>query len=548
MEQEHPRTTREGAAVADLTPHPGRPVRTSHGASPWPGWVHAATLVGGLVVLLFLARDQWFYLDEWDILWGPQAARRAVEGHNGHWSVVPIAVWRLLQSIFGLSSYLPFVTVSILAHLVVAHLLWRVMRRVGVAAWIAVALSTVFVLLGAAGENLFWGFQMGFMGAIAFGLGALLLAMGPTTTWWRIAACAALLLLGVATAGTALPLFIPVTLTLLVRHGWRRTAAAVLPPGVAYVIWYVFFETGNPTSVLRASGIQSLFTDVPVFVATMIVGGLDKLTPVPGFGIVLATALVVGAVLAIGRRPLRPDTITVLGLLAAAVFFAALTAYSRVGGGIGSATDSRYLYVIVVMTLPAIGLLLTRLVAHSLAREIVVLSLIAVTGIYNVGLLIGAAAAGAESEQRTHRIISAALDLADEYPDAVDDAGRPAPPTAQRPLAELQQLESEFGLSRIPYTESDRLEALADISLSTTPTTAAGSCDQPLAVGDSFPLGAEGQVLHADDQAELTLRLESDGAAALRTLPLADGATEVAIAAPVTAVVDEVSGSVSLCR
>lgn len=533
--------------MAEPTPHSARPVRISRSAA-WPVWVHAATLVGGLVLLLVLARDQWFYLDEWDILWGPQAARRALEGHNGHWSVVPIAVWRLLQSVFGLSSYLPYVTVSILAHLVVAHLLWRVMRRVGVAPWIGVALSTVFVLLGAAGENLFWGFQMGFMGAIAFGLGALLLAMRPTITPWRVAACALLLLLGVATAGTVLPLFIPVTLTLLVRHGWRMTAVAVLPPGVAYLIWYIFFETGNPTATLRASGIQSLFTDVPVFIATMIVGGLDKVTPVPGFGIVLTTALVIGAVVAIGRRALRPDTITVLGLLAAAVFFAALTAYSRVGAGIGSATDSRYLYVIVVMTLPAIGLLLTRLVGHSLAREIVVLTLIAAVGIYNVGLLIGAAAAGADSEQRTHRIISAALDLADEYPDDVDGAGRPAPPTAQRSLAELQQLESEFGLTRVPYTESDRLEALADISLSATPTTAPGSCDQPLAVGESFPLDAEGRVLQAEDQGEVTLWLRSDGTEALRTLPLAEGATEVAIAAPVTAVVDEVSGSVSLCR
>ena len=62
-----------------------------------------------------------------------------------------------------------------------------------------------------------WAFQMGFMGAMAFGLGALLVALRPRLgALGASSAIVALLTLGAATAGTALPLFLAVGVVIAV--------------------------------------------------------------------------------------------------------------------------------------------------------------------------------------------------------------------------------------------------------------------------------------------------------------------------------------------
>ncbi|HEV2761257.1 MAG TPA: hypothetical protein VGV86_16980, partial [Acidimicrobiales bacterium] len=140
--------------------------------------LHVVALVGGFLVLLYCNRDQWFFGDEWDFLGhrGVVGAERTIWApHTDHWSTGPILIYRALYHRYGLLSYMPYVTVLLVLHVAVTHLLWRLMVRAGVDGPLATALSAVYVLLGAGYENLLWAFQIGFIGSVALGFAALLL-------------------------------------------------------------------------------------------------------------------------------------------------------------------------------------------------------------------------------------------------------------------------------------------------------------------------------------------------------------------------------------
>ena len=79
-------------------------------------------------------------------------------------------MYRVLFNLFGLRSYVPYQCVVVVAHLTTAILLRVVMRRAGVRPWTATIVASVFVLFGPGEENIVWAFQIGFVGAVMFGL------------------------------------------------------------------------------------------------------------------------------------------------------------------------------------------------------------------------------------------------------------------------------------------------------------------------------------------------------------------------------------------
>ena len=114
-------------------------------ASPrGPELAFVAVLVLAFPLLLILGSEQWFFLDEWDFLAGRAAFDLGdlFRPHNEHWSTVPILVYRLLWSAFGLTTYVPYQAVVVALHLTAAALLWFVMRRSGVHPWIATLAGT----------------------------------------------------------------------------------------------------------------------------------------------------------------------------------------------------------------------------------------------------------------------------------------------------------------------------------------------------------------------------------------------------------------------
>ena len=525
------------------------PVRSRADLSRGAVWVHYVTLALGAVSLLYVARSQWFFFDEWDIIWPPEASRRFIEGHNGHWSSLPIAVWAAIQRLVGLGSYIPYIAVAIAAHLAVAHLLWRVLRHVNAAPWIATSLIAVFIFFGAAGENLMWAFQMGFMGAMAFGLAALLVALRPALRLASIITIVALLSIGAATAGTALPLFLVVGVVILYRHGWRMALVGVGIPTAVYLLWYTLIAGPNPTAIYRAQTVGEMLRGIPEFVARMFVEAYEASTPVPGFGVLVITAIGLWVVLLVVGRAWTTEVVVATGMLASGLLFAALTGYSRLELPVAGPVESRYVYVVVMYTLPAVAMLLTRIVSGWTARLIAVISLIAVVLAFNVGTLISQAGGGAMREVRTHQLISAALDLADLHPDEIEPDSLPDPVYLPRTLVELQELEAQFGMERILYPDDVRLTSLTNIGLdATTAPVDSGTCANSLQEGSEFSVDSEGVIIDSASGAELTVfARDGEDQGAPRTLTIPEGRTELRLVEPSALVVEDITAPISLC-
>src|SRR5450830_499712 len=54
-----------------------------------------------------------------------------------------------------------------LAHVSTTHQVWRISLRAGANAWNTKAVVAVLVVLGSGAENILWGFQVGFLTALA---------------------------------------------------------------------------------------------------------------------------------------------------------------------------------------------------------------------------------------------------------------------------------------------------------------------------------------------------------------------------------------------
>ncbi len=503
--------------------------------------VHYATLVAGFAILIWLTRTQWFFFDEWAFMWEPQ--RELWAGHGGHWSTVAIALWMGIQSLFTLDSYRPFMLVAIVVHLVTVHLLWRLMRRIGVGPWIATAIAALLIILGAASENLLWAFQYAFMGAIACGLAATLLALGPRLGIGTQFAIAGVMVLGCATSGTLLPFFLPVALVLLRLHGWRALLLPVVVPAAIYLVWYVFVAGPNPNASLRAEGIEVLFT--PQFAGAMLADSIGKILPVPAIGALGISAIGAGALWMLRRR-LTIEQFTAIAVLGAGLVFAFLSAYSRWDTGLVAASSGRYVYMMFVTLAPITALLLTRAVARSMPATLVALGVIAVVGVYNTGVLVSAAREEGAREEFVHQAASAGLDMQERYPDQVD--GRRSPEPQYLPIVDLDSLRvltEREGLTRIPYGRPAWLTALVNVGLTVEQTAQRAACE-PLGIGDRIPSGAV-----VDAEGGVTVEVaagDADGTLGHeRSLALDHGPNAITTVEDTPLIVSAIEGTAELC-
>ena len=142
---------------------------------------------------LALSRSLWFYSDDWAFLLRRGTVTEDVdagrlglwEPHNEHWSTGPILIYRALFEVFGLRHYTPYLVPVLLAHVALVLLAYRLLIRFGVRRWVAFAVATMLAFNGAGAENILWPFQIGFVGALALGFGALWLYDRYDVSGWR---------------------------------------------------------------------------------------------------------------------------------------------------------------------------------------------------------------------------------------------------------------------------------------------------------------------------------------------------------------------------
>ncbi len=376
---------------------------------------HVLSLVGGFLVLLAANRDQWFFGDEWDFL-----ARRGVvdadrsiwAAHTEHWSTAPILIYRALYSLYGLHSYVPYVVVLVLVHLIATHLLWQLMRQMGVDVPLATALTAVFVILGAGAENLLWAFQIGFIGSVALGLGVLLLVNHEGGWKARDVVGWFLSVAGLMFSGVSVTMVAVAGLTVLMGRGLRHAVYTVAVPGGVYLVWFLLVGQDNLAS---DRGAADALLDYPEYIWTGLRAAMEQAVGFPGAGALivlgLAAFLLRRADHAVG--PAAPGFACALG----ALVMLAIIAAGRSGLGVEQAEASRYTYIVVALALPAMGLALSELAGQvdgSLAtpgRRLVICLLLVLVALHNGGLLQDKAKEEKRLEQTLKARILAAAQL-----------------------------------------------------------------------------------------------------------------------------------------
>jgi hypothetical protein len=307
-----------------------------------------------------------------------------LDPHNGHLSLVPVAIYKLLFATAGLGDYRPYRVVVIVAHLICVLLVFVYARR-RVNGLVALLAAALLLFFGPGWQDILWPFQVGWLVSLAAGVGALLM-LDRADRLGDVAAC---VLLGLSLASSSIG--IPIALGLAVdvlwgRRRWRDTWTVAAPVAL-YALWWLPY---HDTSTFRRHNL--LVT--PGFVADAAAGAVAALAGLGGsavpdgggtllewgrpLGVAAATAL---AWQLARSRPIPPR---VVALLTMVLSFWTLTGVSR--AQISPPYASRYLYV---------GALLVVLLAVEVARgaplswPVGVLLVLAVIGaiVSNVGAL-----------------------------------------------------------------------------------------------------------------------------------------------------------------
>lgn len=284
-------------------------------------------------LILGLARNLSFLGDEWDyIVLRRLTFESLLRPHNEHLAALHIFVYRLMVETIGTGSYLPFLAVLMVAHVVTAAgvlvLLGGVLPPAG-----ALAAAVLLLFLGSGFDNLVWAFQIGFVGSTAFGVWALVAHRRPL-------ASAFLLTAALWTQSVGLFFVLPVAILS------RRRIWLAIPLG-SYAAWFLLVgrnfvpvPSSGPYVAYALTGIGSAF------------GGVTGVGQILGLGAAaIAIAFVAGGFL---RRGMV-DAYPLAGIAGLASEFAIL-AVGRAHFGLDQAEAPRYIYVaapFIFMLLPA---------------------------------------------------------------------------------------------------------------------------------------------------------------------------------------------------
>jgi hypothetical protein len=344
--------------LSSLTTHARGPRVARLRALPLAPLALAALLIVGGAYLFRLTRGTTFSFDEWIWILNRRGddVGTFLRPHNGHLSLVPIALYRLLWATAGLEHYAPYRALVTVGHLACVALVFvYARRRVGDVGGLLAAALLLF--LGPAQQNFLWPFQIGWLVSLATGVGALL-ALDRGDRAGDVAACA-LIAVSIASSGLGLPIAAGVLVELLWERRRLRELWIVAVPLALYVPWWVAYQDSNWVGAARAQGVDrpvvSGILHAPQFAADSAAAAMAALAGLggqtgldlsgPGTFLTWGPPLVVVTAVVVvlwGRRSAgRPARL--LALATIPVAFWLLTGVTR--GFISSPYTSRYLYV-----------------------------------------------------------------------------------------------------------------------------------------------------------------------------------------------------------
>ena len=299
-------------------------------------------MLGASIVIYRSGFGLTFYYDEWNLVLGRGGwtVDTFLVPHNEHLLLVPVVVFKLLFVTAGLDSYWAYRLVPLGFHLLCVALVFvYVRRRRGER--IAVVASVPVLCLGAAWHALLVPLNLGFLAAVAAGVGTLLvLERGDLR---GDAAACILLVLSLVSSSVGIAFAAAVFVEILLLR-WRRLWIVAVPAGL-YGIW--FLEYGNPDAVSGPEGsvadlLRSNLPEAPGYFFNAAAGAFGGLVGLSlDWGRVLC--VLAGIALAVKAARATPFSPRSIGLLAAATTYWGLMALFR--AHLNAPADSRYLYV-----------------------------------------------------------------------------------------------------------------------------------------------------------------------------------------------------------
>jgi hypothetical protein len=305
------------------------------------GVVLALAVLASGVLLYHLTRGTSFWGDDWAWI----TTRRGnhigtfLAPYDGHLSVLPIVIYRLMFAAFGIDSYAPYRVLVIGLSLIVGLLTFEYARH-RVNDFLAMLVAALVLFVGPGWQDTMWAFQIGWVLALGLGVAALIL-LDRRTLVTDVLACALTFGSICSTSfGVAFAVGIAVDVA-LTRRRWRDAWIPAIPL-LLYVIWALHYHP---------SGINwSEITLVPGNLAQTFAGGaagivgLSGATPVDPtgttltFGVPLIALL---AIVAIRSALARRFPVRALSLLVVLVAFSLLTTLGR---AFETPLVSRYVY------------------------------------------------------------------------------------------------------------------------------------------------------------------------------------------------------------
>jgi hypothetical protein len=238
-------------------------------------WVLGLAVLASGLLLYHLTQGSSFWGDDW--VW--ITTRRAntigtfLAPYDGHLSVLPIVIYRLMFAVFGIDSYVPYRGLVIGLSLVVGLLCFEYARpRIG--RWPATLTAALVLFVGPGWQDTMWTFQIGWVLALGFGIAALIM-LDRRTRAADIAACALTFASICSTSfGIAFALGIAFDVA-LTRRRWRDAWIPAIPLGL-YAIWALHYHpTGinwsEITLVLLLSGIFGIKNNTISLVVDLVI-------------------------------------------------------------------------------------------------------------------------------------------------------------------------------------------------------------------------------------------------------------------------------------
>lgn len=349
----------------------------------------AVLLLAAAAGLMHLTRGNTMWADEW--LWAVGRRGNGVNTflnpYNGHLSLVPVAIYKLLFAVAGLRHYVVFRAMITGGHLACVVLVYVYARR-RVGAFLGLVAAGLILFFGPAWSDILWPFQIAWLIAVGCGIGALLALdrgdrRGDITASLLIASSLASTSVGVAIAAG-------IVVELAGKRRRWQDAWIVAIPLVLYAVWTLSYQntslTGNVYSI-PSFGAQAYAGSLAGLLGLSGTSALNSTGTLLAFGVplaVAATAVVVWVVRGSGGLPARGVTLAAM-LLA----FWCLTALGR-ASAIGGALSSRYLYVDGVLVV-LIGCELARGARPGVVTRVAIAVAAAAAAISNVAPLRSAA-------------------------------------------------------------------------------------------------------------------------------------------------------------